>query len=246
MSEMLTGVKPFGASDISGILYNVVNHDPPPVDKVNPAVPRTVARVVSKLLMKAPHARYPSAADALADLERVRGPAAVAAPPPASNQDDETTPLNTLVAPAEDASLLRRRIPALVFWSVTLLLAAALVAGVLWLRARVAAEQPAGEITIEQLAADQAKRRELAAARAFAAAHNYNEAIRRYNVYLAKYPNNPAALKEREAAQRNLIKPLPTDRTITVSKPLPQPTEQPQQPKPPSRWERVKRFFRGH
>src|ERR1041385_2483732 len=103
--EMLTGLKPFTAPDISGILYNVVNLDPPPVDKVNPAVPRAVARVVSKLLMKSPQARYPSAADALADLERVRGPAAVAAPPPASNQDDETTPLNTLVAPAEDASL---------------------------------------------------------------------------------------------------------------------------------------------
>jgi hypothetical protein len=136
-------------------------------------------------------------------------------------------------------------VPAAVFWSITLLLIAAVVAPLLWLRARAAAEQPTGQITIEQLATQQAKRRELAAARAFAAAHNYNEAIRRYNIYLAKYPNNPAALEEREAAQRSLIQPLPVDSTVTVTKsrPRPQPA---QPPKQPSRWERVKRFFRGH
>src|SRR4051794_17674253 len=37
--EMLTGVKPFSAPDISGILYNIVNAEPVPADKLNPNVP---------------------------------------------------------------------------------------------------------------------------------------------------------------------------------------------------------------
>ena len=247
--EMLTGVKPFAAADIGGILYNVVNVEPPPVDKLNPTIPRAVARVVTKLLMKAPQARYPSAADALADLERIRPSAA----PPAGvttlaaiDQSDPTTPLQPLAPSTARAPLLRRRVPPLVFWTVTLLSAAALAGGVLWLRARAAAEQPAAGITREQLAAFDTKRRELAAARAFAAAHNYTEAIRRYNIYLAKYPDSPAALKERQEAQRSLIQPLPANKTVTVTKPRPPSELEPQPPpKPPSRWERVKRWFRG-
>jgi tRNA A-37 threonylcarbamoyl transferase component Bud32 len=245
--EMLTGIKPFSAADISGILYNVVNLDPPPADKLNPTVPRAVSRIVAKLLAKAPQARYPGAAEALADIERIRPQA----PQPAGVStiaaiDDPTTPLTPLPEPTE-VPLLRRRVPPAVFWSVTLLLVAALAGGgAWWLRACRSAEVPAGQITIEQLALDEAKRRELAAARAFAAAHNYNEAIRRYNAYLAKYPNNPAAMQERERARRNLIQPLPSDKTITVSKPrLQEPAPEPAPEKPPSRWERVKRWFRG-
>src|SRR5262249_19672163 len=72
MYEMLTGIKPFSAAEISGILYNVVNLDPPPVDKLNPTVPRAVSKIVARLLTKAPQARYPGAAEALADIERIR------------------------------------------------------------------------------------------------------------------------------------------------------------------------------
>ena len=249
--EMLTGVKPFAAADISGILYNVVNLDPPPADKLNPTIPRAVGRLVAKLLAKAPLARYPSAADALAEIERIRPPAA----PPAGvttlaaiDQSDPTTPLQPLAPPAtSDVPLLRRRVPPLVFWTITLLLVAGLIAGIAWLRSNAAAEKPATEITREQLAAFQSKRRELEAARAFAAAHNYNEAIRRYNIYLAKYPNSPAALKEREQAQRNLILPLQTNKTVTVTKPRPsEETSEAPPPKPASRWDRIKRWFRGH
>jgi serine/threonine protein kinase len=232
--EMLTGVKPFSAADISGILYNVVNLEAPPVDKLNPNVPRAVAKVVARLLAKAPYSRYPSAAEALADLERAR--------PPAVPVDD----LATLATPGRTAvPFLRRRIPASTFWAVTLLLAAGLAGSLTWLRMRADAMEPPVAITREQLDTFNAKRRELEAARAFAAAHNYNEAIRRYNVYLAKYPQSPAALKERDQAQRNLIAPLPTDAVITVTKTRAAPPEQPAA-KPPSRWDRVKRWFRGH
>ena len=249
--EMLTGVKPFSAPDISGILYNVVNAEPAPADKLNPNVPRAVSRIVAKLLAKAPLARYPTAAAALAEIERIRPRPPEPAPEPAglntiarSDPSDITTPLHASSEPTE-VPLLRRRVSPIVFWTITAVLAAILGGAALWLHMRSLAETPSGEITIEQLALYEAKRRELMAARAFAAAHNYNEAIRRYNVYLAKYPNSPAALKEREEAQRNLIAPLPTDKTITVARTRIKPDEETPS-KQPSRWERLKRWFRGH
>jgi serine/threonine protein kinase len=247
MYEMLTGVKPFAAADISGILYNVVNLDPPPVDKLNPNVPRAVSRIVARMLAKVPQARYPSAGDALADIERVRPPA----PPSlavstvqAVQSSDPTTPLHTPPLETTEVPFLRRRVPATAFWAVTLLLVIAVGGGIAWLRARAATVTPVGEITREQLDLYNAKRRELDAARAFAAAHNYNEAIRRYNVYLAKYPKSPAANKERDEAQRNLIAPIPTNKTITVTRSRAKAEPEPA-PKPPSRWERLKRWFRG-
>jgi serine/threonine protein kinase len=248
MYEMLTGVKPFSGSDISGILYNVVNTEPPPVDKLNPTVPRAVSKVVARLLAKAPQARYATAAQALADIDRIRpqAPAPTGASTLAAiDQSDPTTPLHGL-AERTEVPLLRRHVPLPVFWTLTLLLIAVLVGSVIWLRARGLAETPSGEITIEQLAAFEAKRRELAAARSFAAAHNYNEAIRRYNAYLAKYPQSPAALKEREEARRNLILPLPSDKVVTVTRPREEPEKTAPAPQQPSRWERVKRWFRGH
>src|SRR5262249_30018694 len=153
-----------------------------------------------------------------------------------------TTPL-TPIAERTEVPLLRRRVPPFVFWTITITLIVALLGGVAWLQARRSAETPTGQITLEQLALQQAKRRELTAARSFAAAHNYNEAIGRYNAYLAKSPNSPAAIKEREEARRNLILPIPSDKTITVTKPQ-ENEETAQQPQPPSRWERFKRWWR--
>jgi len=246
MYEMLTGVKPFAAPDISGILYNVVNLDPAPADKLNPNVPRAVSKIVAKLLAKSPIARYPTAADALADIERARGPAAPAVglgTLVAVKHDDATTPLNRTETP----TLMRRRIPASTFWAVTLLLLAAFGGPWLWLRSRVSAVKPAAEISLDQLATFDAKRRELAAARAATAAGKYEEAVNRYDLYLAKYPDSPAALAERDVVRHKLIVDIPIGEEITVTKPRPKPPQQQTPPpKPPqSRWERMKRWFRG-
>jgi tRNA A-37 threonylcarbamoyl transferase component Bud32 len=245
MYEMLTGVKPFAAPDISGILYNVVNLDPAPADKLNPNVPRAVSKIAAKLLAKSPIARYPSAADALADIERARGPGAPAVglgTLVALKHDDATTPLNR----SETPTLMRRRIPASAFWAVTLLLLAAFGGSWFWLRSRVTAVKPAAEISLDQLATFDAKRRALAAARAAVSAGQFEEAVNRYDLYLAKYPDSPAALAERDAARHKLIVDLPIGEEITVTKPRPKPPQQQQAPpsKPPSRWERVKRWFR--
>jgi len=244
MYEMLTGVKPFAAPDISGILYNVVNLEPALADKLNPNVPRAVSRIAAKLLAKSPLARYPTAAEALADIERARGPVApdvglstLAGP----KHDDATTPLN----PVDTPTLMQRRIPASTFWAVTLLLLAGFAGSWFWLRSRVHAVKPAAEITQDQLNTFEAKRRELAAARAAAAAGRYEEAVNRYDLYLAKYPDSPAALAERDAARHELIVDMPIGEEITVTRPRPKPQQQEAPPKPPSRWERMKRWFRG-
>jgi serine/threonine-protein kinase len=245
MYEMLTGVKPFGAADISGILYNVVNLEPVPADKLNPDVPRAVSKIAAKLLAKSPLARYATAAEALADVEKARGPGA----PPAglstlvsAKHDEATTPLS----PADSPTLMRRPVSPALFWAVTLLLLAGLGGSWFWLQSRVSAVQSTVEIPVDQLAEFKAKRLELAAARAAAAAGRYEDAVHRYNVYLAKYPDSPAALAERDVVRHKLIVDMPIGEEITVTKPRPRPQqEQVPPPKPASRWERVKRWFRG-
>ena len=251
MYEMLTGIKPFAAADISGILYNVVNLQPTAVDKLNPGVPRAVGTVVAKLMTKSPLERYPTAADALKEIERARPPAGASAPGLSTlatpNRGDLTTPLQALEAAAAetDVPLMRRRVPLDVFWGVTLLLAAALAASVLWLRGRVVAVRPVAVMTSEQSDAYESKRRELDGARAFALSGNYDEAVRRYDAYLAKYPQSALALAERDAARRRLVVDMPVDQTITVTKPRPKPPQNARPAKDSSRWDRVKRWFRG-
>src|SRR5256885_16505172 len=63
MYEMLTGVKPFAAADISVILYNVVNLQPSAVEKLNPVEPRAPARRVAGLMMRPPAESSHSAAE---------------------------------------------------------------------------------------------------------------------------------------------------------------------------------------
>ena len=69
MYELLTGVKPFSAPDVSTILRNVVDKTPPLASAANPNVPEPVARVVERLLAKSPDARIASAREALAELQ---------------------------------------------------------------------------------------------------------------------------------------------------------------------------------
>ena len=116
-----------------------------------------------------------------------------------------------------------------------------------WLRSRVLAVKPMAVMTRDQQELFAAKQRELSAARAFAAAGNYDEAVRRYDAYVAKYPQSAAAIAEREAARHKLVVDMPiADDEITVTKSRPKTkTATTPPPKPPSRWERVKHWFRG-
>jgi tRNA A-37 threonylcarbamoyl transferase component Bud32/TolA-binding protein len=254
MYEMLTGTKPFGAPELSGILYNVVHLEPPPVTDVNPGVPAAIAAVVTKLLAKDPRDRYESAADALQELEKAR-PSSTPAHPGSELEtidviahDDMTTPLPTIFEPRPP--LLRRPVAPLVFWSVTFVLLSALLASVMLLRDAAARQKPAALLTRAQVEETAAKRRALDATRALVAAGRYEEAIRGYDAYLARYPQSSVARMERDAARRQFEEAQPKAEVTKVARKPKRESEaeaeaeQPPQKKP-SRWQRVKRWFRG-
>jgi Tol biopolymer transport system component len=67
--EMLTGVRPFkGGDDLTTVLRSLLEDRPEPLSRLRPEVKPEVERVVSRMLARSPEERYPSAAEALADL----------------------------------------------------------------------------------------------------------------------------------------------------------------------------------
>ncbi len=252
MYEMLTGIKPFGAPELSGILYNVVNQTPALASEVNSAVPEPVARVVARLLAKAPESRYGSAAEALADLEDAsagRRSRLAEAETIAIQRDDATTPLPTVIDYEHRVAFVRRPVPALIFWLVTLILAGGLGLSVTMLRRNVLLhEKPTVVLSQAEVDELEAKRRALAAARLLTSSGQYEEAIRRYDSYLARYPQSVVAALERAEAERLLEESRPKAQiTRTARKPdtkESQPAET-EEKKKLSRWQRFKRWFKG-
>ncbi|HYO76539.1 MAG TPA: protein kinase, partial [Thermoanaerobaculia bacterium] len=254
MYEMLTGLKPFGAPELSGILYNVVNLVPPRVNETNPSVPQAIARIVAKLLEKQPEDRYRSADEALADVDVVRDARAAMMKSGeletlAISQGDATTPLPTIVE-QKPLPLIRRRIHPLLVWVVTLALIGALAASVIALR-RGTSQQPAAVMTAEQRQQIKMKRRSLEAARALTAAGKHEEAIAAYDAHTARYPESVIAKTERAAAQQLLDAAKKPDAEITTVADKPRRSEnarpkrdndEPEQKKL-SRWQRMKRWL---
>ena len=250
MYEMLTGVKPFGSPDLSGILYNVVNHDPTPVDEVNPAVPPPIAGVVAKLLAKKPDDRYASAAEALDDLDAVlREPetaAVMGAETVAVTPHDVTSPLPTALDPHRRR---RRTVPAPLFWGVTVSLVAALAGSIYTLRRNVEAQKPTAVITQAQLRATVIKEKALATARAHRTAGRYPEAIAMYDAILARYPQTMVARTERDETRALLDAATPKAEVTKVArKPRREKSDEADDrkdpDKKPGRWERFKRWWK--
>ena len=79
--ELLTGRLPFADDDVLAIVHAHLAVRPPPPAAIDPAIPRPVSAIVTKLLAKAPEDRYQTAAGLLADLrtclERVSGTGAI-------------------------------------------------------------------------------------------------------------------------------------------------------------------------
>lgn len=248
MYEMLTGMKPFGAPELSGILYNVVNHAPARVNDANPSVPEAVTRIVNRLLEKRPEDRYRAAEDALAELEAVRAARSAVAGEPSTiglGPGDATTPLPTIVEPRQATPLFRRPIAPAVFWSITLVLIGSLATSVVALRRAIDRQQPTGIITRQQREEDLAKRRNLANARALADAGKYDEAVRAYDAHLTRWPHSLAARTERDAVRRQLDAATP-DAVVEKVARKPRrdsPTRTREPEKKLSRWERLKRWL---
>jgi len=66
--QLLTGEKPFVGDSVTAISYQVVNVDPPPPSKLNPALRPPFDRIVRKVLSKSATDRYARCADLAADL----------------------------------------------------------------------------------------------------------------------------------------------------------------------------------
>lgn len=67
--ELLTGKRPFEGGS-RALLYRVINEDMPDPRKIDKMIPRDLASICQKAAEKDPNARYATAADMAADLER--------------------------------------------------------------------------------------------------------------------------------------------------------------------------------
>jgi hypothetical protein len=73
--EMATGKTPFGGGSTADVFVALLRENPPPVSKVNPAMPRKLDPIVEKLLAKDPAQRYANAGQLREDLESLDAPA---------------------------------------------------------------------------------------------------------------------------------------------------------------------------
>ncbi len=77
--EMLAGRRAFAEASASDTLSAILRDEPPPLAKVNPAIPSAVETIVRRCLAKRPDQRFQSATDLVAALEAV-GPSRQTAP----------------------------------------------------------------------------------------------------------------------------------------------------------------------
>ena len=66
--EMLAGTTPFSGADLNQLMYQVLNVTPPPLRRVNPAVPDVLDFAIAKALEKTVESRYQSAAELAVEL----------------------------------------------------------------------------------------------------------------------------------------------------------------------------------
>jgi serine/threonine protein kinase len=239
--EMLTGIKAFGASDVTGILRNVVETAPKPAHEVNTAVPVPLSGFLDRLYAKKPEDRFPSAVEALDDLQRIRqeiGPTeAAAASEPSEEVDDAhstlaVTPRSSemgtvppsVTEPDYDMtpalttrrSVWKRDLPAPLFWAVIFAALAMFTAGVVAIGSKIDS-RPTSAYSPAQIRALESKRAALRAARAWVQAGRFEEGIAAYNAYIAKYPNSPAAKDELANAQLALARANESKSKVTVT-----------------------------
>jgi serine/threonine protein kinase len=221
--EMATGVKAFAASDVSGILRNVVEVDPRPAHAAHAQVPAVLSMFLGKMMSKDPEARYPSAGAALQDLQAIRetvnadpveevGPAeALSTLASSSRRGPETQ--SSSVTSTSDSDLtpaistrttssrsFDRTIPASFFAGViaTLLIILGGIAAALYVESE---KTPEVFFTDAQLVELAAKRESLESARSLYSAGEYERSLKAYDAYIARYPASPVAKEEREEAR---------------------------------------------
>jgi serine/threonine protein kinase len=255
MYELLTGVKPFTASDVSSILRNVVERVPPLASEVNKDVPEPIARFVSHLFAKAPEERIGTAMEALSELHALRGKTPSGGPPellprdsggstvaPGSSsraRDATTDRLTGDAAPA--ISPKRNGVAPATSFTIIGLMAAAVIGTIAVIRAETDAT-PTGVITAQQHAEFVLRRQSLATARALLDAGRYDESIRAFDTYSRMHPESVVA-KEGLAEAMKAADANKSGATVTAqaSKSAKKKTTDKKQPS--SIWQRI--FRRG-
>ncbi|HYS54874.1 MAG TPA: protein kinase [Thermoanaerobaculia bacterium] len=207
MYEMLTGVKPFSASDVSSILRNVVERVPALASDVNKEVPEPIAQFVAHLFAKAPEDRFGTASEALTELQTLRGTTPRGAPTdvlPAQPGISSVTPGSR--SKAQDAttdrllgddtpavaSQERRHIPTAASVSIIGVMAAALIGAIAVIHMKTD-PTPVGVITAQQHAEFVLRKQSLATAKALLDAGRYDDAVKAYDLYLRQHPDSIVA-----------------------------------------------------
>jgi tetratricopeptide (TPR) repeat protein len=242
--EIVAGVKPFGAPDVSGILRNVVELDPKKANQINAAIPESLAQFIHKLIAKSPDERFASAGDALEELKKIRAEVASAGPgeveelsrsdalgtlaglPNTSIAHEDLTPAIT----PRSSSILTRRIPRPLAASVLAAVLAGLAVTAIAIRASTPGERD-DLIPAQKLKEFEYKELAMNSARAMYIDGKYQDAINAYDEYLKRYPWATAAQAERAEAQSALNESKSAKARVDVTAKRPKPPVKKEEPK---------------
>jgi len=135
--EMLTGEKPYEATDSFGVLVKHVSDPVPEIRKVNPDLPEEVDAIIKKSMAKNRNDRYESAVDLARALTKL------------AFGEERTLPTSTTLLKMQDASRASRRRSGWIVGGAVLVLA---VAGLFAFRAQIPfLSPPAPETTIIEI-----------------------------------------------------------------------------------------------
>lgn len=185
--EMLTGAKPFNATDVNAVLYNVVHRDVLAPSSLRPELDARFDAYVAKLLAKSPAGRFATAEDALEDLRALRETFSEI-----SGRPDTTVRHRSLFS-------IRVR-PAAAVAIVAAVLLPLVVFG--WGAVREAGRGKSDAGTTQMMDALRAKRSALARAGELVANGKLDEGIAAYEDYLRQYPDSAVARERLAEAQR--------------------------------------------
>ena len=218
LHEMLTGRKPFDSNSLTDVLYSVVNRPAPLPGSIDPSLPPWCDIVVKRLLEKRPEDRYETADEARRALRELAGLSVedvrvksdmVASGPPMVDMTP-TTPIEPNVHTRMSTAAARMVRPRTAFGIIFVLGMLLALAIVVMVRQIDDASSPA----LPGLEHELAERRQmLREAQLLHDAAAYEQAVKRYDEYLARWPDSPAAIEGRDrsiAAMETTVRRLRT------------------------------------
>jgi serine/threonine-protein kinase len=131
--EIVTGKKAFTGKSQVSVMAAILDHDPPPVTSIAPAVPAALDRLIGKCLAKDPEARWQSAGDLASELEWIAETIAKRSADAGGLHAFEADRSAEAVALQRAAVALKGRVRA---WMVAALVLSLVAAGATWMLTR--------------------------------------------------------------------------------------------------------------